>query len=125
MKQKFKGWLVIVLLLFFTLGCHEEITEIEVATNEIIAPEPPYPFEWETAEFMPTPSNIVVRVPWSNSVNILYDPIIRYDFKSIDGWKLLYNTFNPNYFASGHFFALYNKYRGILRYYIYLSLIHI
>lgn len=49
------------------------------------------------------------------------------DYKSNDGWALVYNTFNPNVMPyantqppGGLYFALYNRFRGILRFYLYI-----
>jgi hypothetical protein len=66
-----------------------------------------------------TPNSILK--PWANGISLLYDPVIRYDFRSIDGWSLLYNNFDPTKpLPSPAFFGLYNKYRGILRLYYYI-----
>lgn len=113
-------WLLFVVILMS--ACQEDlVSTVAVDPGEVRAPQPPYPFAWETLEFMPTPPGKTIRVPWSNSVNILYDPVIRYDFKKVDGWKLLYNTFNTTNYTNGEFFALYNIYRGVIRYYTYIE----
>lgn len=83
-------------------------------------------FDWEHADYMPThPTQIRIPVPWkgSGSITMTYGIDIAYDFKKIDGWTMLYNSFDPNYEGelTNPYFILYNKYNGILRIYFYLT----
>ncbi|MBD0257134.1 MAG: hypothetical protein ICV83_15560 [Cytophagales bacterium] len=94
---------------------------MKVSSNKLTAPVAPYPFAWETADFMPTPAGVVIPVPWGNGASILYEPVIRYDYRSVDGWTLLYNNFNTTSLANPSFFALYNRYRGLIRYYFWIA----
>lgn len=91
---------------------------------------PNYSFNWETAtQMMPSSTNPTYNptMPWSSQSGSYIDPAIIGDYKSSDGWVLVYNTFNPtnneyltNAASGGLYFALYNVYRGILRYYLYI-----
>ena len=87
-------------------------------------------FNWETATTMPCdPSvnfNLRPSMPWSTQSGSSIDPGFLNDIKSADGWILVYNTFNNNTLpypplpSGGLYFGLYNKYRGLLRFYIYI-----
>jgi hypothetical protein len=75
---------------------------------------------------MPTPQGqSPIPAPWFGSGNIgeFYGIDIRNDRRAADGWELMFNSFNPN--ASGPlinpYFVLYNKYRGLMRIFIYLN----
>ncbi len=81
----------------------------------------PYPFAWETANFMPTPPGISIGVPWGSGSNQTFSPDIALDFNSNEGWVLVYNTFNTTALTSPKYFMLYNKFRGLLRMYLYLD----
>ncbi|HEX8349075.1 MAG TPA: hypothetical protein VF598_03870 [Hymenobacter sp.] len=63
-------------------------------------------------------------MPW-NSGTTSIDPSIVSDYKKRDGWELVYNTFSPstqlNDPSYTYYFALYNKYRGQLRFYLWQS----
>jgi len=87
---------------------------------------PIYNFNWETIDWMPTPpGQSQIPVPWigQGSIASLYSLDVVNDYKKIDGWELVYSTFDPN--ASGMlvnpYFILYNKYRGVLRIYLYTT----
>jgi len=88
-------------------------------------------FNWETATGMPvdpsTPTSDIPPMPWAAQSGSPISPFILNDYKSSDGWELVYNTFNNTvqpYAATqplgGLYFALYNKYRGILRFYLFI-----
>jgi len=71
---------------------------------------------------MPTPAGTApILVPWASGSNQLFNPEIAFDFKHADGWSLVYNTFNTTQLSPPYYFALYNKYRGILRSYLYIA----
>lgn len=83
-------------------------------------------FDWETVDWMPTPSGqSLIPPPWigQGSLSSLYGIDVVNDHKVANGWVLLYNTFDAN--ASGPlvnpYFILYNKYRGLMRIYLYTT----
>jgi hypothetical protein len=88
-----------------------------------------YYFHWETASAMPvSPSSTYdPPMPWQSQSGSYIDASIINDYKPTDGWDLVYNTFNTTVFpfantepAGGLYFALYNRYRGLLRFYLYI-----
>jgi hypothetical protein len=104
------------------LGCKKEMTSTEIPTsveskNVIV----PYDFDWETADYMPAPAGTNILVPWASSANKSFPLIYGTDIKKADGWALVYNTFSPQSFTQPAYFILYNKYRGLLRGYFYLT----
>lgn len=91
-------------------------------TRAIPTPE----FDWENADWMPTPpGQSQIPSPWvgAGSLASFYEMDIINDRYKSDGWELLYSTFNSN--AAGPlknpYFVLYNKYRGTIRFYLYLT----
>lgn len=91
--------------------------------TKAIAPEP---FDWETVDYMPTPSGQTpISVPWVGAGSLAgsHTLDVMYDYKKSDGWKLLYSTFSKN--ADGvlvnPYFVLYNVYRGTMRVYLYVT----
>ena len=83
-------------------------------------------FDWENLDWMPTPSmQSQIPSPWSGQGSLVgtYGIDIINDRKACDGWELLYNTFDSNVTAPlvNPYFVLYNKYRGIMRIYLYLT----
>lgn len=81
-----------------------------------------YTFDWELAKEMPRPQDQpVIVMPWSDEANRQYDEQLRFDYKKSDGWELVYNTFGVRPKGS-RYFILYNKFRGVLRYYLYYDL---
>lgn len=106
-------------------GCEKEAVKVsETAKLKVpsrIAVVPTHVFDWETADYMPTPpGSPSILVPWASGSNQLFPNEIAFDFKKIDGWNLVYNSFSPTELRSPNFFALYNKYRGIIRFYLYI-----
>lgn len=81
----------------------------------------PYNFDWETLDYMPTPSNVVIPVPWGSSSTRAFPLSFGADIKKADGWELVYNTFSPTKFEQPAFFILYNRYRGLMKGFFYLS----
>ncbi|GGE43272.1 hypothetical protein [Pedobacter psychrotolerans] len=109
----------------FILSCKKEVSPIlasaDLKIQNKMAVVPTHVFDWETADYMPTPSgSSPILVPWASGSNQLFPDEIAFDFKKADGWNLVYNTFSPTQLTSPNFFALYNKYRGIIRFYLYL-----
>jgi hypothetical protein len=96
---------------------------ITIAANAVTPPTQPklnYNFDWENAQYMPVqPGQPAVPVPWSSQVIKNYDPGLQYDFKKSDGWELVYNSFSDSLNFDNRLFILYNKFRGLLRYYTY------
>lgn len=77
-------------------------------------------FDWEQATTMPVPpGQPAVPMPWSDLTIRNYDPGLRYDFKKSDGWELVYNTFHDSIVRFGRNMVLYNKFRGLYRFYTY------
>ncbi|UYZ63296.1 hypothetical protein [Hymenobacter weizhouensis] len=129
------------------LSCSKEHTPLPQAAVPVAGPNKQdiaanYPFDWETATKMPVSaaSPVDVFMPWSSQGGASVDPGILDDYKRIDGWELVYNSFSPDNFpsagyrgtiptasqqpAGGLYFALYNRFRGILRYYMYVPTGH-
>ncbi|MEO8887238.1 MAG: hypothetical protein ABI367_14325 [Mucilaginibacter sp.] len=86
----------------------------------------PATFNWETVDWMPTPpGQSQIPPPWigQGSIASQYGIDVVNDHKASDGWVMLYNTFDPN--ASGSlvnpYFILYNRYRGLMRVYLYTT----
>ena len=127
---------------FFTIRLHllailAAITIVS-CTSDTVDTEPVIPvtpqtraiptptFDWANAEWMPVPAGqSAIPSPWNGagSISYPYGMDITNDRYPNAGWELLYNTFDAN--ASGPlvnpYFVLYNKYRGILRIYLYLT----
>lgn len=79
-------------------------------------------FDWEAVDYMPTPATHSILVPWANLAVKGFPSDIWYDIKKTDGWEMVYNLFNPNQaLPSNPSFVLYNKYRGLLRVYVYVT----
>lgn len=81
-------------------------------------------FDWENAQYVPTAPGYNVRMPWASGGGSTLDIAVATDYHQADGWDMVYNTFsntvNPTIQSqSPLYFALYNRYRGILRYYYY------
>jgi hypothetical protein len=86
-------------------------------------PQPSIFFNWETATVMPSGGGgNPVPMPW-NSGTTSIDPNIVSDYKMVDGWEMVWNTFEPTTLLNDpgytYYFALYNKYRGQLRIYLW------
>ncbi|WP_321332120.1 hypothetical protein [uncultured Bacteroides sp.] len=104
----------------------EQITEspknVSVTTRAI----PTLSFDWENAEWLPTPpSQSPIPSPWvgKESIASVYGNDIISDRKASDGWELMYSLFDST--APGQlidpYFILYNKYRGIMRIFFYIT----
>lgn len=120
-------------LLAFTLGCRKE-ADIAPAGNLFAAHNGSqnisanYPFDWESATQMPAASGTTpISMPWMSQSGNYIDPAILSDYHKADGWDLVYDSFGPNVVptkdqqpAGGLYFALYNRFRGLLRYYLYV-----
>jgi len=113
----------IVLLLFFS-SCKKDIHSIPsgvlVDNKANKASILPFPLDWEGAnnQYMPSPTTLLA--PWAFGSNQEFISDIAFDYKVADGWELVFNTFSTTGTTSPAFFALYNKWRGLLRLYLYL-----
>ena len=81
----------------------------------------PYNFNWEVGDYMPAPNGTSILKPWASGSNQSFPLIYATDIKASDGWQLVYNTFNTTQLNPPLYFVLYNRYRGVLRAYFYLS----
>lgn len=119
-NPKLLGFLLIMGFGFFFSSCRKELKENSIPSNGING-IPAYPFAWETADYMPTPAGTTILVPWANGSIKGFPSDIWYDIKQSDGWELVYNVFNTSSLPANPWFVLYNKYRGLLRIYIYIT----
>ncbi len=105
---------------FLFLSCKKDMNEkiIPVLSENSISP---YPFNWETTDYMPTPRGTTILVPWASGSTKGFSSYIWYDYKKAEGWELVYNVFNTNALQANPWFAFYNRYRGILRLYVYIT----
>lgn len=116
-----------LLLLVLLSGCLKtRIADKSPGTTTIPRSVTPYSFNWETVNWMPTPpGQTQIPPPWigQGSLSTTYGLDVVSDHKHSDGWELVYNTFDPN--ASGPianpYFMLYNRYRGLMRIYMYTT----
>lgn len=135
----------IALLVSGSLSCNKEIA---VSPNVPIAGksgskdiQAHYSFDWDnpSTTTMPVSARLnspAVSVPWRSNGGLPLDPGIVNDYHRADGWSLVYCSFSPDDFpnpgnngvvatasnlpAGGLYFALYNRFRGIIRYYLYV-----
>lgn len=114
-------FLAIFLILTLFSSCKKELANSTIIVNESKDGILPYPLDWETANFMPTPPGTSILVPWGSGSNQTFSPDLALDYKATDGWVLVYNTFNTTALSNPKQFMLYNKYRGLLRLYLYLD----
>ncbi|MEH6304488.1 hypothetical protein RYH73_02475 [Olivibacter sp. CPCC 100613] len=78
--------------------------------------------DWESIDLMPMPSGSYnVVVPWGSAASRQMPEEFVHDYKKVDGWELVYNTFTSSTIHDHLFFVLYNKYRGIIRMYYYVK----
>lgn len=124
-------FIILTSLIIFFDSCKKNLRD-QISVNNIHTKDgfPNQPFNWEN------PINGVMMgtvpagplnpsLPWTSQSGSYIDASIIADYKSSDGWELVYNTFHPAYYninasSGGLYFALYNKYRGLLRYYLYV-----
>lgn len=74
---------------------------------------------------MPTPpGQPQIPMPWGGqgSISSFYGLDVMYDYKKVDGWRMVYSTFRDyGEELVDPYFMLYNVYRGTLRIYFYLT----
>ncbi len=123
-----KAIALLIFLITFS-GCHKDNLPKNIAVKATTSDAANYNFNWETATSMPVSPSSPVQpsLPWQSQSGSFIDASILSDYKKNDGWELVYNTFNPTVIptatsqpAGGLYFALYNRYRGIIRYYLYI-----
>lgn len=122
MKKSSPKITLILLSFLLVFSCKEDLVDpLAVKSSQLTGALPPQIFDWETVDVVPTGNDVVINMPWAGS-NGLFDPQITFDFKKADGWKMIFNTFRTDaVFQNGAYFALYNKYRGVLRFYFYIK----
>jgi len=134
-----------VLLPFLTIlagACHRgddpTPTELSVTgTNDASAtptivplaytPAPPtkplgadFVFDLDNAQYLPTPAGSPqVLAPWAPTASRAFNDDMRDDHKQAEGWAVVYSTFSRSASFSNPYIVLYNKYRGLLRFYYY------
>lgn len=126
-RVMFMGLTSFCVLMF---SCSDEqvstlIDETDQASAVTRAVPTPY-FDWENADWMPTPSGQSrIPSPWVGAGSLVstYGIEIINDRRASDGWELMYSSFDAN--APGNlvnpYFVLYNKYRGNMRIFLYLT----
>lgn len=78
-------------------------------------------FDWQSLQYLPLPpESKSIPMPWNSKAKTAFSDDIRYDNKKTDGWELYVSTFSSKLNTDVKSFILYNKWRGILRYYYYL-----
>ena len=118
------------LLGLYMFGCNDiEVRNLSLSEKQSSVQTraiPTQDFDWEAADWMPTPvGQSRIPVPWIGQGSLVsaYGMDIINDMKAAEGWELLYNTFDID--APGQlvnpYFVLYNKYRGIMRIYLYIT----
>lgn len=143
-KNSLVNSLLVSVLMLFLVECtkkEEQTVVLDVVADKTISSNSPqiipvlnaktYPshiiegqmaFDWEHVDKMPTaPGDIEIPAPWSDQARRHFSEDIRYDFKNSDGWELYNSSFTTSYRTAHHYFVLYNKYRGVLRQYIYVD----
>lgn len=119
---------ILALVISFT-ACQDDVELPTTSNQEVNLPSrsiAPTFFDWETADFMPTPAGQArIDPPWhgQGSLSYMYGEDVLTDIKASDGWELLYSTFDANAPAPliNPYFILYNKYRGLMRIFFYLT----
>lgn len=123
MKRDLNLWASYLFAAFFLFSfsnCTKKIEDTKVAVSGV-AGIPAFPLNWEVGDYMPTPTGTTILVPWANGSVKGFTSDIWYDFLSADGWELVYNVFNTTALPDNPFFVLYNKYRGLVRIYVYVN----
>ena len=128
----YKLFYAIVLLGVLVVSCNEdyntEIDSIEVTDSKDWVL--PYTFDWEdpNLNWMPYPSGggvAAIPPPWTGQGGLadMLEPDVLADRKASDGWELVYSTFDPDpaRLEYNPYFVLYNKYRGIMRVFLYVN----
>lgn len=124
-KSTFYLCFVVFCCLCAFAGCKDESLDGTDATSISLRSEATPDFDWENIDWMPTPpGQSAISPPWfgQGSLTSSYGLEIVDDNKRSNGWVLLYNTFRSNGTQLiNPYFVLYNKYRGIMRIYLYVT----
>lgn len=113
------------ILLACSFSCQREtVLPHQAPQPNAVAPADDTAFDWENATYVPTAPGYNVRMPWASGGGSTLDIAVASDYHHNDGWDMVYNTFNNNVnptipSQSPLYFALYNRFRGILRYYYF------
>lgn len=79
-------------------------------------------FDWESLEYLPLPAGVQrIPMPWSDKAKRQFSDDIRDDYKRADGWELYTSMSSSKFWSDPLTLSLYNKYRGILRYYYFVG----
>lgn len=112
--------ILFVCVSFFS--CKKDLKDSVTSSSAKAGPIPSYQFQWDQATYMPSSPANTIPMPW-NSGTTQIEPDFVDDYKQVDGWELVYNTFTPTTPTTGsampYFFTLYNKYRAQLRFYVW------
>lgn len=122
----------LILVFLLVESCQKELLNIDESSNSNnsgkslkVAAVPPFYFPWDSpsTNFMPTVAGQQILLPWANGASRGFSDDILYDVQQTEGWTLLYNQFDPRQSSlpSNPFFVLYNKYRGLMRVYTYIT----
>lgn len=128
MKKNTIYFIKVILFIFLIQSCTDpfrgkkDLTLSTAASKQVIST---YVIDWENGDYLPSNPSNVVSYPWKGIIGS-NSPYLLYDYKSSDGWVLVYNTFSPSVSPylntmppGGLYFALYNRFRGLLRFYLY------
>lgn len=130
MSKKRKLFVILILCIIpsvFFISCQDENITNDTIYDESISLRSIQvsDLDWENVDWMPTPpGQTKISPPWfgQGSLSSSYGLEIINDNKKSDGWVLLYNTFtSTGSQLINPYFILYNKYRGIMRIYLYLT----
>ena len=81
-----------------------------------------FAFDLDNAQYLPTPAGSPqVLAPWAPAASRAFSDDLRDDHQQAAGWALMYSTFSRSSVPDNGVLVLYNKYRGILRYYYYAA----
>lgn len=81
-----------------------------------------FAFDLDNAQYLPTPpGSPQVPAPWAPAASRAFSDDLRDDHLQADGWALVYSTFSRNGIGLSPYLVLYNKYRGLLRFYQYAA----
>ncbi len=100
----------------------ENTNDIDITSPRGTRPDRPLT-NWETIAKMPRPAGLPdILPPWVvGSTSTEVPAGIREDYRSANGWEMVYNTFTTIEDPNQKYFVLYNKYSGLLRMYLYIS----
>jgi hypothetical protein len=77
--------------------------------------------DYEHLSSFPYGPNNSIPAPWAGGIGRAFPVSYLNDYKASDGWELYFNTFNANKAEIDPYFIIYNRYRGIMRMYYYMS----